>query len=329
MKKVILNGRKIAIVGGPEPVAPDGWARISLRLAGICGTDIELSRGYKEFSGTLGHEFVGTVVQSSNPALHNKRVVGEINVGCGSCDTCRAGIRNHCPSRRILGMCGLDGCFSESFLLPELNLHVVPDDLPDEKAVFVEPLAAAFRVLEQVSVSPETICVVIGAGKLGILCSWVLSTVSRHVLLTGRSGRNFPCATWNGILTARVGEGEIPAADLVVDCSGSPDGLKTALDIVRPRGTIVLKSTFAGDSGTNPSLATVKEISVKGSRCGPFPVALAAAPGFPLERLIEAVFPLENASEAFARATNPGSLKVLLKGECPGSGLPWLSDSAS
>jgi alcohol dehydrogenase len=322
MKALLFGSNELRLVEDrPAPTLRDGWAVLRVRVAGICRTDLEIARGYMGFEGVLGHEFVATVEQCGDEAWLGKRVVGEINAACGTCDACARGLGRHCPSRTVLGIAGLDGCLAEYCTLPVANLRKVPDDLDDERAVFTEPLSAAYEILDQVAVSGAERCVVLGDGKLGILCAWVLATRCAEVTLVGRHTDKLTLAEWGGIRTrvARApDEGGDPVArdaDLVVEATGTAEGLTRAIALCRPRGTIVLKSTVATPQPVDLAPLVIDEIKVVGSRCGRFHAGLAGAVQhrFPVERLITARYPLEQGREAFARAAEPGALKVLLR----------------
>jgi len=295
----------------PEPVPAPGEALVRVHLAGICRTDLEITRGYLGFRGTPGHEWVGHVVAAEEADLVGARVVGEINFACGVCPTCVAGLGRHCPARRVLGIVGADGAFADLVVLPARNLHRVPDSVPDRAAVFVEPLAAAFEVLEQVPVGPGVRAVVLGDGKLGVLVAQVLVGAGAGVVLVGHHAEKLARARRLGIATGPAGAG----ADLVVDATGAPGGLAAALALVRPRGTIVLKTTVAGEHRLDLAPAVINEVTVVGSRCGPFAPALAALAGgrIAVAPLVDAVYPLDDAVGAFTRAAEPGVLKVLIE----------------
>lgn len=287
----------------PDPEPRKDEAIIRVTLAGICGTDLELLRGYKGFRGVPGHEFVGVVEWcGKRPDLVGERVVGELNVGCGQCDSCRAAGTHHCECREVLGLVKRDGAFAERLSLPASNLRVLGSNPPDESAVFVEPLAAARRILGQVNVTETTRVAVVGPGRLGRLVALVMRTRTPLVTLVGR------------------GDPSPRAADVVVDCTGSPDGFARAVEIVRPRGTVVLKSTCAGDAVIPASLLTsvvVNEVTVVGSRCGDrddFETAPAwlVAGTIDVAPLVEATYPLAEFERAFEHAARPGALKVLL-----------------
>jgi alcohol dehydrogenase len=302
----------------PDPTLPPGEALVRVRLAGICNTDLELVRGYLAFRGILGHEFVGEVVRGPDPAWVGRRVVGNINAACYACDceACRAGRHTHCPNRTTLGIVGRDGAFADYLSLPQANLYAVPDSIPDELAVFTEPLAAACEILEQVTLSPTHRVVVLGDGKLGLLVAAVLRLTGCDLTLFGRHAEKLAIAESWGV-PVRLADGPLPArqADVVVECTGSPAGFAAALRLLRPRGTLVLKSTYHGELSVDMSGLVVDEITLIGSRCGPFapPLRMMAAGLVDPRPLISAVFPMDEAEAAFSRAAAPGVLKVLLR----------------
>lgn len=295
----------------PRPVQAHGEALIEVRLAGICATDLEMVGGYKGFRGVLGHEFVGTVIACDDGEWIGRRVVGEINIGCGECYFCRQGIRSHCLSRRAIGINGRDGAFAEYVALPVINLHAVPDGVPDDAAVFAEPLAAALQVLDQVEIGPEDRVGVVGDGRLGLLVGQVLATTGAPVSVVGRHPEKLALAAGWGLQTGSPEQ----KLDLVVDCTGSPAGLNAALELVRPRGTLVLKSTYRGPAAVDMTRVVVDEIRLIGSRCGPFAPALELLRSGRIDvaSLIMAVYPLADGLRALERATRPGVLKVLLQ----------------
>jgi threonine dehydrogenase-like Zn-dependent dehydrogenase len=298
----------------PEPEPGEAEAVIRLRVGGICNTDMELMAGYRGFSGGLGHEFVGDVV-AGPPEWLGRRVVGEINVACGDCDLCQRGMPTHCRNRRVLGIADYYGAFADRFCLPVRNLVPVPDGVPDRVAVFTEPLAAACQVLETAHIHPTDRVVVVGAGKLGMLVAQVLRLTGCNLAVVTRRDRQKALLAEVAIQAAAIGELEVGVHDVVVDCTGSPEGFAAALALVRPRGIIVLKSTYAGMTTADLTQIAVKEITVVGSRCGSFPPAIRL-----LERelvhvapLVDACFKLSDAVEAFHFAARPGVLKVLLE----------------
>jgi threonine dehydrogenase-like Zn-dependent dehydrogenase len=298
-----------------EPVPLPGEVRIRTTLAGICNTDLEVLRGYAQFQGVLGHEFVGIVDRAEDTALVGKRVVGEINASCGTCATCRAGRQTHCPDRTVLGIHGRGGVMAEYFCLPARHLHLVPDRVRDEEAVFAEPLAAACEILDQVHVHPSDHVVVLGDGKLGLLIAQVLALTGCELTVVGRHQKKLATLAARGIST-RIGEQDLATgADLVVECTGRAAGFQAARRLVRPRGTLVLKSTYHGLVQADLSSLVVDEIQIVGSRCGPFPAALRllAQGRVDVRLLIEAVYPLEDALVALEHAGHRGALKVLLR----------------
>lgn len=288
---------------------------IDVLLAGICATDLEIVRGYMNFRGILGHEFVGRVRKGPGEWI-GKRVVGEINCVCGKCDLCQSGLSRHCRKRTVLGIAGRDGAFAEQLALPVTNLHVVPDALGDEEAVFVEPLAAAIQVMQQCKIEPRMQVTVIGPGRLGLLVAQVLARTGCKLDVVGRSATGLEYCEKKGIQPVPLSS-VVPRADrdVVVECSGSPEGLRLAMSLVRPRGTIVLKSTYAGGSTVDLAPIVVNEVTVLGSRCGPFPEALKALARRDVEvaSMVSRKFELSRAVEAFEAARDPRNIKVLLK----------------
>ncbi|NPU82973.1 MAG: alcohol dehydrogenase catalytic domain-containing protein [Syntrophaceae bacterium] len=316
MKALFFDGALRFRTDAPEPPRAKGWARIRVHTAGICGTDLQILAGYHDYRGIPGHEFVGVVEDGDDPSLIGRRVVGEINIGCGRCACCKAGMERHCLERRVLGIIGHPGCMAEFCSLPLVNLHPVPEEIGDERAVFVEPLSAACEILEQVPLRRDERAVVLGNGRIGILCAWILSTVLEDVTLVGHHPAKLEAARWHHLKTCeKAGEAE-RSADLVVEATGSAHGLAEALALCRPRGTVVLKTTLAASFRIDLAPVVVKEISVVGSRCGRFADGLEilrAHPDMPLERLITGRYPLERGVEAFEQAKRKDSLKVLLE----------------
>ena len=306
MKALVFDGALKLIEDYPDPKAGPGEALVRVKLAGICNTDIEITRGYMDFHGILGHEFVGVVEEAEDARLVGKRVVGEINLPCGSCPTCRKGLGNHCPNRRVLGIQGHPGAFAEFLTLPTAYLHVVPERISDDEAVFVEPLAAACQITRQIQIEPETRVCVLGDGKLGLLVVQVLAPKSIEKM----SRVGLP-----GLERVLVDDlGQTPQFDVVVDCTGSPEGLTTAMKVVRPRGTIVLKTTAAAGEPVNLAPLVVNEVTVVGSRCGPFDEALRLLQErkVAVTPLVSARFGIDRALEAFDAARRPDTLKVLI-----------------
>ncbi len=338
----------------PLPEPGRGEARVRVRLAGVCNTDLEIIKGYLPFKGVLGHEFVGVVdAAPGREDVLGARVVGEINAACGNCGACRRGMPRHCPSRTVLGIAGRDGCLADFCLLPVENLHRVPDGVSDEAAVFTEPLAAAFRIPEQLALRGDERVLVLGDGKLGLLCAMVLRPRVGDLVVAGRHDGKLAIARAAGARAVLIPPGGIAAEadlhqdrsalgqasrpalyagwlggwearqrrtvviggfDVVVEATGSGGGLREALARVRPLGTVVLKSTVAGETTAPLSSAVVNEVTIVGSRCGPFEPALQALAEGSIDPrpLVAARYPLECAEEAVKRAAEPGALKVLV-----------------
>jgi threonine dehydrogenase-like Zn-dependent dehydrogenase len=298
----------------PRPTGREALLRT--RLAGICGTDLEILRGYMAFEGILGHEFVAEVERCpSRPELEGQRVVGGINAGCGACPSCREDESRHCPDRSVLGILGRDGCHAERFLLPAENLVPLPEGLSDERAVFAEPLAASLHVLEQVPDLPGQEVLVLGDGRLGLLLSRVLDQAGARVTLLGRDPARLGRAG-----TGRVTALTDPATtrrrfSVAVEATGRPEGFTLALDALLPRGTLVLKSTHQQGAPLPLARVVIDELRVVGSRCGRLEPAVAALEreGIPVDDLIDAEFPLADTPRAYEEAARPGTLKVLLR----------------
>lgn len=304
----------LALVQREAPRRGPGEALIRVRLAGICNTDLEIVRGYMGFRGVLGHELLGEVAECDDPAWLGKRVVCEINLACGACESCRAGLSRHCPTRTVLGILGKDGCFAEYMTAPVRNLLEVPAGVEDERAVLTEPLAAAFEILEQVDVHAGQRVAVLGDGKLGILATLVLLGASAEVHLIGRHEGKMAIAAARGAQVHLSDEALEGRFDVVVEATGSPEGLARAISLTRPRGILVLKSTFHGATPVTMAPLVIDELTLVGSRCGPFAPALAAHASrrIDVSPLIQARYPLRDGPAAFAEAARPGVLKVLL-----------------
>jgi alcohol dehydrogenase len=317
MFAVHLEKGRVELRDVPAPARPPGFALIRLLCAGICSTDLELQRGYYGFAGTPGHEFVGEVVEADAPGLVGKRVVGEINLACGSCASCRRALGRHCPHRRVLGIVNHPGAFSEFLTLPERNLHVLPDSLPTEAAAFAEPLAAACEILDQVALPCSSEIAVLGDGKLGLLIALVLDAYGHRVHQFGRHADKLAIAAAAGIGTD-VAAAALPEAayEWVVDATGSVEGLRQAVRMTRPRGTVILKSTVHGMVAVDTAPVIVNEITLVGSRCGRFEPALELLKRnlIPVAALVSDRFALAEAPRAFARAAEKGVMKVLLSG---------------
>lgn len=296
-------------------------ALIRVVKSGICNTDIEIVRGYAGFEGTIGHEFVGVVEESNDsPELIGKRVIGEINAGCGVCLRCNNGDPRHCAERTVLGIINRDGCHAEFLTLPTRNLLMVPDEVSNEQAAFAEPLAAAYGITEQVEILPETKVAVIGDGKLGILCAWSLALESDNLKLIGKHQNKIAVAEKQGNVEGVLLENAKKLKqefDVVVEASGSESGFETALDLLKPRGKLVLKSTFTGKPTWEAWRVVVDEITIIGSRCGRFSPALDLLKNrkVDVESLISDEFPLAQGVEAMEKAKQKGVMKVLLSME--------------
>jgi len=315
MRAVVYNG-DLSVMDVPDPRPADGEAVVRVLRAGICNTDIEIIKGYMGFQGVLGHEFVGIVEDAPTPMLRGKRVVGEINCSCRRCSYCQMELPQHCKERTVLGIQGRSGAFAEFLALPEENLHVVPDAVPDEAAVFIEPLAAAFRIPEQIEIDESDRILVMGDGKLGQLIAQVLQAHSPNVIVLGNNTWKLEVLKSLGIQTAHTNDPiERGQADIVVDATGSYQGFPRALELVRPEGTIVLKTTVAHPTAFDLSLPVINEVRVIGSRCGPFRPALdALAMGtVQVTPLITDQYALEDGVQAIARARQRDVLKIQLE----------------
>jgi threonine dehydrogenase-like Zn-dependent dehydrogenase len=315
MHAVHLEMGAVTVREVPMPERAPGFALLKLLAAGICNTDLELQRGYYGFAGTPGHEFVAEVVEADNPTLKGRRVVGEINLACTQCEWCRKGMGRHCPNRTVLGIVRHPGAFSEFFTLPERNLHVLPDGMPAERAVFAEPLAAACAILEQVSIPPGQRIAVLGDGKLGLLIAMVLNAHGYPVVQFGHHAAKLSLSRSVGV-EAELSNGNLPQAafEWVVDATGSAEGLRAATQMAVPRGTVILKSTIHGEVPVDTAPVIVNELTLIGSRCGRFEDALPLLDHhlIPVERMIADRFPLREAARAFSRAAERGVVKVLL-----------------
>jgi threonine dehydrogenase-like Zn-dependent dehydrogenase len=304
-------------LGGIEKPHNADEALVRVLLSGICNTDLEIARGYAGFNGTIGHEFVGVVEESVDKKLVGQRVVGEINAGCGSCDLCRAGDPRHCATRTVLGIVGRDGAHAEFLQLPDVNLIPVPTNIPDEHAVFTEPLAAACGILERAEIANTDRVAVIGDGKLGLLCAQVVALTGAPTLLVGKHAEKLHIAERRGIETSTPEDAanRLREFDVVVEASGAAGGFKLALDLLRPKGKLVLKSTFHGSTTINAARIVVDEISIVGSRCGRFQPALELLEknAIDVDSLISEEHSLSSGLHAMSRAETPGILKVLLR----------------
>lgn len=314
MRALVFDGQ-LALREVPQPAPAPGESLLRVRLAGICDTDVEITRGYADFHGIIGHEFVG---MAETGPLAGRRVVADINVACGHCEMCRQGRRSHCLKRTVIGIRRRDGAMAEYVSLPDENLHVVPDSVSDRQAVFTEPLAAALEILEGAHCRPSERCVVIGDGKLGQLVARVLALTGANVTMVGRYPAKLTLASAYGIETClQPDAAKLSGSDMVVDCAGSASGFQLACELVRAQGRIVLKSTFHGVQQVALTPIAVNEVTIIGSRCGPFDAALRllARRLVDVEPLISDTVPLSSGVRAFERAQTAGVLKVLLEAE--------------
>lgn len=311
-----VNRKRVAVREVAKPEATNE-AVVRVLLSGICNTDLEIARGYAGFNGTIGHEFVGVVEESSDKSLIGQRVVGEINVGCGKCELCLAGDPRHCPTRTVLGILGRDGAHAEFLRLPKVNLIPVPKVVVDEHAVFTEPLAAACGVLERTQITRSDRVAIIGDGKLGLLCAQVMALTGANVLLVGKHSAKLKIAERQGIETSTSKQAAKRSRqfDVVVEASGAAPGFALALDLLRPKGKLVLKSTFHDLTEINASRIVVDEISIIGSRCGRFQPAidLLKKGAIDVDSLISEEYALADGMHAMERARSKGVLKVLLR----------------
>lgn len=315
MLAVHLESGRVHLRTQSLPRVPNGFARIRLLAAGICSTDLELQRGYYGFSGTPGHEFVGEVTEAADQSWIGKRVVGEINLACGHCEWCKRGLGRHCPARTVLGIVKHPGAFREFLTLPIRNLHRVPASIPTEHAVFIEPIAAACEILDQVKIPKGARVAVLGDGKLGLLVSQVLQAKGAKVHLFGRHKDKMRLVEPAGVTTELVPRKLPFAVPFVVDATGASEGLRAAISMCIPRGTVIMKSTVHGLVSIDTAPAIVNEITLVGSRCGRFEAAipLLTSGKVNVGSMISEEFPLGRAPEAFAQAAKKGVLKVLLR----------------
>jgi len=314
MQAVWLENNQLSMRDVPRP-DKKGEALIRIRQAGICSTDLELLKGYYPYTGVPGHEFVGEVVEANDRSWIGQRVVGEINEVCGACEQCLNGRPTHCENRTVLGIINRDGTFAEYTSLPMANLHRVPDSVPDQAAVFTEPLAAALELQEQVHIQPTDRVLLIGAGRLGQLIAQTLALIGSDLRVLARHPYQQKLLTDRGIRVIREEEIQPWRWDVVVEATGSPTGFEIARKAIRPRGTLVMKSTYKGDMSVNFSSIVVDEVNIIGSRCGPFGPALRLLESKQVDPtvLIAAEFELDNALQAFEEAAKAGVLKILVK----------------
>ena len=314
---VLENGKLRYRVRHPRPVVGIGEVLIRVSLAGICSTDLEIVKGYGALGGVLGHEFVGVVAEIGpevDAGWLGKRVVGTINVGCQTCAVCLGSGAEHCPRRTVLGIMGRDGVFADFVALPVVNLLEVPDNVPDEAAVFTEPLAAALRIRDQLRIRPDDRIAVVGPGRLGLLIGLVLAVDGGDVTMLGRQMKSLELPADLGLRTALVDQQPDNSFDMVVEATGNEAGLTHSLRLLRPQGTMVLKSTFVGEPAIDLTKLVVAELTVVGSRCGPFAPALRllASGAIPTARFVDARFALADGLAAMRMAAKPGVRKVLL-----------------
>ena len=314
MVSVCLENGKVLLRNQARPRRPEGFALIRLLYGGICNTDIELQRGYYGFRGTPGHEFVGEVVDADDKSWIGERVVGEINLACGKCEWCARGLGRHCPTRTVLGIVKQPGAFREFLTLPERNLRRVPREIPSEEAVFIEPLAAACEILDQVKIPRDASVAVLGDGKLGLLASQVLQAHGTQVHQYGRHKDKLRIAEQSGVSTEIAKKLPVAKYEFVVDATGSSEGLRQAVQMTQPRGTVIMKSTVHGLVAIDSAPVIVNEITLVGSRCGRFEPALRLLKSrkVRVDAMISDVLPLKSAPQAFKEAAKPGVLKVLL-----------------
>lgn len=299
----------------PDPTPGEGECLVKVRYAGICSTDVALTQGYMGFQGVLGHEMVGEVVSGPDEWI-GKRVACEINCVCRSCPMCQAGLSNHCPNRTVMGILNRDGCFADFVAMPTHNLHELPDNISDEEGIFVEPLAAAWQIVKQVGIDERMQVAVIGTGKLGLLIAQVIATLDCRLEVVGRNPHTLELAEKKHIQSTAVDRVALRQdRDVVIECTGSPEGLTIAQQMVRPRGTIILKSTYAGGGQIDLAPTVVNEVNIVGSRCGPFPDAIAslARRQIDVRSMISRVIGIDRGLEAFELNAKKNTVKVLLK----------------
>lgn len=314
MKALILKKGELRLEEIPLPLPARDEALVKVLKCGVCNTDLEIMKGYMDFEGVPGHEFVGQVVESSKKGWQGRRVVGEINIACGHCVFCREGKEKHCPSRHVLGIYKKNGAFAEYLTLPLRNLHFLPRTITNVEAVFVEPLAAALEILEQVRIGREDSVLTLGNGKLGLLAAQVIKTKTDHVFCLGKYERKLEILKGKKIKTFFESQDIKDKFDIVVEATGDREGISEALSRIKPKGKIILKSTYHQEASVDVSKIVVDEIQLIGSRCGPFPKAIALLEGnlVDAKKMVDGDFPLDRAIEAFALAQKPETMKVLI-----------------
>ena len=310
--KAIFYDKKLELRDIPKPIIKKGESLIKVLLAGICKTDIEITKGYMNFKGVIGHEFVGMVEEGK---LKGKKVVGEINIGCGVCDFCEKGLSRHCVNRSVLGIYKRDGAFAEYITLPDANIYSVPNNISDLEAVFTEPVAASLEILEQIKITPDSRTAVVGDGRIGQIIAQVIKLTGCYIKVYGNNKKKLELLEKLNINNDILCENIKNKYDFVVECSGNPKGFETALNLVKPRGKIILKSTFAAPLKFAASKVVVDEITILGSRCGRFQPALRLLANrlIKVDYLVSKVFPVEEYVNAFKYAKKKDTLKVLLK----------------
>ena len=315
MKALVFKNKKISLNEVPVPKIKGKEALIKILKAGICNTDIEILKGYMNFEGILGHEFVGIVISTENKKWIGKRVVGEINIGCGKCEYCLTKRENHCPSRKVLGILNKDGAFAEYITLPISNLHIVSDKISDEKAVFTEPLAAALRITDQIKVRKNDKVLIIGDGKIGLLISQVMKLMNCETYCMGKYKRKLKILESRNIKTLLKGESTDHKFDIVIEATGNKEGIKQALKYIKPEGKIILKSTYHSKVILDISPIVVNEINIIGSRCGSFNKALELLKKnlVEVESLIDEEYSLYEWRKAFRQALKSEKLKILFR----------------
>jgi threonine dehydrogenase-like Zn-dependent dehydrogenase len=314
MRALHFDGSIARAIDVPPPEPLEDSAVVRVTLAGICNTDLEIVKGYMGFRGVLGHEFVGVIDDGPSEWI-GQRVVSEINFACQRCVMCQANLQRHCPERRVMGILDADGAFAELVRVPVANLHMVPENVSDDAAVFAEPLSAAFEILSQIEVEPGGDCLVLGDGKLGLLVAQALDAAGARVLAVGNHPEKLAILARRGIETVVTENWARDPMPLVVDATGSAEGFELALAATRPRGTLVLKSTVAERRAIDLAPVVINEIEVIGSRCGPFPPALSAleADAVDVRSLISERIPLREADEALRRADEHNAIKILIE----------------
>lgn len=313
MRSVFFDGRDVSLKEIDCPVRQSGESLIKIIYAGICNTDLEIIKGYMGFTGVLGHEFIGRVIDSDNKGIIGKRVAGEINIPCRACEACKRGESNHCPERSVLGILKKNGCFAEYITLPDRNLKVIPDNISDFDAVMIEPLAAAIRPLHQVHLNKNSSILVMGDGKMGLLSAIVFSFYFKDIVLMGKHEEKINIAKEYGIKSMFFDK-DHSKFDIVIECTGRSDSFAHALNLLRPCGKLILKTTAADSSNVNPAVAVINELSIFGSRCGNFDHAIEfLSKGIDLSKLITKAFTLDNALKAISYSKLKSSFKILLE----------------